>query len=178
MPAHRLYLGLGSNLGDRMANLERAVAMLSAAMRVEALSSIYETEPMYNAAQPRFLNAVVGGRTDLQPGALLSFVKEVEKKMGREPGPPNSPRPLDIDLLLYDDLILAGPDLTLPHPRMAERAFVLAPLAEIAPNAVHPVLEKSVAELWEAVPGKEGVVRWGRFPRKSPLSSSSKTRPR
>ncbi|MBI4329158.1 MAG: 2-amino-4-hydroxy-6-hydroxymethyldihydropteridine diphosphokinase [Chloroflexi bacterium] len=165
-------------MGDRMANLEGAVAMLSAAMRVEALSSIYETEPMYNTAQPRFLNAVVEGRTDLQPGALLSFVKEVERRMGRGPGPRNSPRPLDIDLLLYDDVILTSTDLTLPHPRMVERAFVLAPLAEIAPDAVHPISRKSVAELWEAVLGKEGVERWGRFTRKNPLPSRSRTRPR
>jgi 2-amino-4-hydroxy-6-hydroxymethyldihydropteridine diphosphokinase len=156
---HRVYLGLGSNLGDRLAILQAALARLAAQVTVEAVSSFYDTEPVGYAAQPRFLNAVCRGTTALEPEALLAFVKGIEAALGRQPSARFGPRLIDIDILLYDDLVLDTPTLTLPHPRLAERAFVLRPLAELAPELVHPVLGKSVAALAAAVGGKEGVVR-------------------
>lgn len=153
-----VYLGLGANLGDREANLTEAVRRLrQSGIQVEACSSLYETEPVGYAGQPRFLNAACQAKTDLTPEQLLKAVKDIEREMGRVPSFPNAPRPIDIDMLFYGDLVMDTPDLIIPHPRLAERAFVLTPLAEIAPEVVHPVLKAAVADLLAKVSGREGV---------------------
>ncbi|MDO8531895.1 MAG: 2-amino-4-hydroxy-6-hydroxymethyldihydropteridine diphosphokinase [Dehalococcoidia bacterium] len=156
-PPVEVYLGLGGNLGDRRANLAKAVALLSLNVDVARVSGLYETEPVGYAEQPRFLNAVALVRTTLPPRQLFSFVKGIERAMGREPSFRNAPRLVDIDILLYGDAAMQSPYLTVPHPRMHERAFVLAPLAEIAPEAWHPALLKTVRELLADVSGREGV---------------------
>jgi 2-amino-4-hydroxy-6-hydroxymethyldihydropteridine diphosphokinase len=156
-----VYLGLGSNLGDREANLRAALeAMPALGVSVTGVSPFYETEPVGYLEQERFLNAACSGETSLAPLALLRALKELEAAMGRLPAPRNMPRVIDIDILLYEDLLLATPELEIPHPRMAERAFVLAPLADIAAGVVHPGLGKSVRQLRDAAPGREGVRLW------------------
>ena len=155
----KVYLGMGSNLGDRKGNLDRAVELLSDRVRIEQLSSIYETEPVGSSEQPRFLNAVLEVSTGLGPFQLLSVVKGIEVVLGRVPGRPNAPRPIDIDILFYEDQVIDTPSLTVPHPRPSERAFVLIPLAELAPDLVHPVSGRAIKEL-AAAQGQEGVERW------------------
>ncbi|MBI4236736.1 MAG: 2-amino-4-hydroxy-6-hydroxymethyldihydropteridine diphosphokinase [Chloroflexi bacterium] len=157
-------LGLGANLGDRRANLERALAALREAVTVEVLSSIYETDPVGYANQPPFLNVALRGWTELSPHALLALAKRIEAGMGRIPSFQNAPRPIDIDILLYGYgngglFVMRSPDLVVPHPRMHERAFVLVPLAEIAPDVIHPVLGRTIAALRDAV-GTAGVRWW------------------
>ncbi len=156
-PPVDVYLGLGANLGDRRANLARAVSLLSLNVDVARGSSLSETEPVGYAAQPAFLNAVALVRTTLPPRQLFSFIKGIERAMGRTPSFRNAPRLVDIDILLYGETVVESPELTLPHPRMHERAFVLAPLVEIAPEVWHPVLLKTARELLADVSGREGV---------------------
>lgn len=141
------YLALGTNLGDRPANLRAAVAALPPAVRVTAVSPIYETPPWGFTDQPAFLNMAVRGKTNLPPLALLDFLKTLETDLGRRQSFRWGPRLIDLDILFYADLTLDTPPLTLPHPRLHERAFVLIPLADIAPALVHPVLQKTIAEL-------------------------------
>jgi 2-amino-4-hydroxy-6-hydroxymethyldihydropteridine diphosphokinase len=148
---HTVYMGLGSNIGDRDANLSAALRALAAIVTVERVSSVYDTAPMLYTDQPRFHNLVCQATTSLAPGALLHAVKEIERQLGRTFGPRYGPRVIDIDVLLYDRLILNTSALTIPHPRMAERAFVLAPLAELAPTLKHPVLGEMIAELLRRV---------------------------
>ena len=148
---HTAYLGLGSNLGDRLATLRAALDALAPHSAVHRVSSVYDTAPQLVEDQPRFLNAAVCGTTSLEPLELLYFVKAIETALGRVPAPRYGPRALDIDLLLVDDLVLDRPELTLPHPRLVERAFALVPLAEIAPTLRHPVLDRTIAELAGAV---------------------------
>jgi 2-amino-4-hydroxy-6-hydroxymethyldihydropteridine diphosphokinase len=114
---------------------------------ISAVSRLYETGPAYVLNQPVFLNIVVEGETELSPGDLLVYLKQLEKKMGREKTLRYGPRKIDLDIVFYDDLVLDIPGLTIPHPRMHERGFVLRPLADIAPAIVHPILKRSVAEL-------------------------------
>jgi 2-amino-4-hydroxy-6-hydroxymethyldihydropteridine diphosphokinase len=158
-----VYLGLGSNLGDRIANLKSAVERLSEKVTIKKISSVYETEPLYNTEQPMFLNAVVRGITTLESLKLLGFVKGIERDLGRQPGFCNAPRIIDIDILFYGERVIQREELTIPHPRIAERAFVLMPLAEIAPKLVHPQLKKTVKKLLAEVNGKEGVRKIGKL---------------
>jgi len=145
------YLSLGSNMGDRRHNLESALDVLAWEISIKALSSIYDTKPVGNTLQPRFLNRVFEATTSLAPPDLLTFIKNIEKTMGREPGPVNSPRPVDIDILFYGNQVIELPGLIIPHPRLAERAFVLVPMAEIAPGFVHPVTGKTIRQMLQAL---------------------------
>ena len=149
----RVYLGLGSNLGDRQHNLARAVELLAEKVSIEKLSSLYETEPIGYREQPWFLNAVCEATTSLTPEELLILAKEIEVALGRLPSFSNAPRPMDIDILFYGNEIIHSTQLTIPHPRLEERAFVLLPLAEIAPDLVHPVSRRKVKEMVEKVEG-------------------------
>ena len=145
-----VYLGLGSNLGDRRRNLEAALEALRAhpQIAVSAVSSFLETDPVGGPpGQGKFLNAAAGIETDLSPETLLEELKRVERALGRTPGPRWGPREIDLDILLYSDTILETGTLVIPHPRMRERRFVLAPLAEIAPTARDPVTGLSVRDL-------------------------------
>ncbi len=157
-----VYLGLGSNLGNRQKNLDLALDLLSQRMQIKKVSSVYETDPVGNTDQPRFLNLVCQVNTLLAPKELLTLAKGIELKLGRVPSKePNTPRTIDIDILLYGEKIMKLKKLTLPHPRLTERAFVLVPLAEIAPDAVHPVSGKTARELLDEVTEKQGVFKWG-----------------
>jgi 2-amino-4-hydroxy-6-hydroxymethyldihydropteridine diphosphokinase len=157
---HRVYLGLGSNLGDRRARLRWALDALRASVAVERVSSLYDTAPLVVTDQPRFYNIACVGRTALAPLPLLRALKAIEREAGRVDGPRYGPRPLDIDILFYDDLALTLPDLTIPHPGIPARAFVLAPLAEIAPELRHPTLGVPIAVLLGGV-DRAGVERLG-----------------
>jgi len=154
------YLGLGSNLGDRKQNLAKALELLSPETTVEKLSSIYETEPVGYQPQPLFLNAVCRISTELNPRQLLRLANKIEAKLGRMPSFPNAPRPIDIDILLYDNEVFGSKELTVPHPRLAERAFVLVPLVEIAPDLVHPGSGKTIKKLLDNLGTVAGVRQW------------------
>ena len=156
-----VYFGLGSNLGDRQYNLDRALDFLSQRLRVEKVSSVYDTEPLGNTNQPRFLNRVCQVSTGLEPLALLTLIKGIESKMGRLPHTSNLPRLIDIDILFYGDQVIETPKRVIPHPRLTERAFVLIPLAEIAPDLVHPVTGKTINELMKSEIDVQGVFKWG-----------------
>ncbi|MDP6102231.1 MAG: 2-amino-4-hydroxy-6-hydroxymethyldihydropteridine diphosphokinase [Dehalococcoidia bacterium] len=149
------YLGLGSNLGDREDNLRRAVSFLLQEVSFTAMSSVYETEPWGYASQPIFLNLVCAVETHLSPQELLELTQGIERELGRVPTFRSGPRTMDVDILLYGDEVIETPDLHIPHPRFWERAFVLMPLAEIAPDLVHPALGKSISELLWEIPGQE-----------------------
>ena len=156
----RVHLSLGSNLGDRAANLRAAIQALAATdrIRVTAESAWYVTEPVGNASQPSFLNAAVEIETDLEPLELLKTVKTIEQRLGRRPSERWGPRAIDIDIVLWGDRVMAGDELTLPHKEFRRRAFVLVPLAEIAPDAVDPVSGMTVVQL-QARPEARGTVR-------------------
>ncbi len=155
----RVYLGLGTNLGDRRHNLSMAVELLREQVCLSDLSSVYETEPAYVTEQPRFFNMVCRGYTALRPYDLLSFVKNLEQRIGRQPGQRFGPRLIDIDILFYDDIIINVPELVVPHPRFAERAFVLVPLSEIAGEFIPPGLTMPVAQLLSSSVAHGGIVR-------------------
>jgi 2-amino-4-hydroxy-6-hydroxymethyldihydropteridine diphosphokinase len=152
------YLGLGSNLGDRQSNLASALRRLQPLVRVEAVSSLYETKAVGPIEQPDFLNAAARVVTGLQPVALLRHVKAVEREIGRRLGEPQGPRPIDIDILLYGTEIVDVGELQVPHPRMTERAFVLIPLADIANGVKHPVAGQAIEALMKSV-DSEGVTK-------------------
>ncbi len=153
MQSKTVYIALGSNLGDRRTNLIDAISQLRQKVSVKQISSVYETEPAYVTDQPRFYNMVLRGMTDLIPAELLRFLKNIERRMGRERTLRYGPRPIDLDILVYGDLQLETPELTIPHPRIAERAFVLAPFAEIAPDLILPGQTKGIAGLQKQLDG-------------------------
>ncbi len=147
-----IALSLGSNTGDRLASLKNAVEALAPYIEITAKSKIYETPPAYVSDQPAFLNAAVIGTTKLEPLALLWFLKDIESEIGRLPTFRYGPRVIDIDIVFYGDTILETPELTLPHPRLAERDFVLRPLSDIAAAWKHPQSGKTVAEMLALLP--------------------------
>lgn len=155
------YLSLGSNLGDRAANLQRALHDLGVLGRVTKISSFYETEPVEFTAQPLFLNCAAEIETFREPQELLAGILAIERSLGRvrEESQPKGPRVLDIDILIYGDRVLESLDLTIPHPAMHLRRFVLEPLAEIAGEVRHPALHCTVGELRERLPEGQGIRR-------------------
>lgn len=152
------YLALGSNLGDRENNLARAAEELASAdLRVVRSSSVYETEPKYVRDQPWFLNQVIEIETSLFPRQLLAHAKKVERRLGRQFTTPNGPRAIDIDVLLFAQVVMHSAELQIPHPRLPERRFVLEPLAELVPQMRHPATARTVSEMLAEV--KEQSVR-------------------
>jgi len=156
-----VYLSLGSNVGDREGNLRAAIEQLRELGDVNAVSAFYETEPVELANQPWFLNCAVALETERMPRQLLAVVLGIERALGRNRAktPPKGPRTLDIDILLFGNSVIEMPGLRVPHPAMAERRFVLEPLAEIAPDVRHPVLKRTMRELRDALPGGKPAVR-------------------
>jgi 2-amino-4-hydroxy-6-hydroxymethyldihydropteridine diphosphokinase len=153
------YLSLGSNLGDRGANLRAAIAHLNDFGTVVGISSFYETQPVEVSGQPWFLNCVVALETDFSPQELIARTLRMETMMGRLRMSEKSPRKIDIDIILFEDFVVDEANLKIPHPGMARRRFVLEPLAEIAPDAIHPALGKSVSELLSELPEGQMVRR-------------------
>jgi 2-amino-4-hydroxy-6-hydroxymethyldihydropteridine diphosphokinase len=157
---HIVYLALGTNLGDRPANLQAAIAALPPAVTVMKRSPVYETQPWGVTDQPAFLNMVLSGKTCLDPLVLLARLKLLETRLGRQPSVRYGPRKIDIDLLFYDDMLLNSPELTIPHPGLHERAFVLVPLADLAAELIHPVFRKTIRQLLGEL-DTTGVQRYG-----------------
>ena len=170
MPGKVVYIALGSNLGDRAATLARAIeSMNSADIRVTRQSSLYLTEPVDAPGQAYFLNAALEAKTSLLPLQLLHALMKIEHDLGRRRIAPHGPRTIDLDILFYGSSVIRGPELQVPHPRLAERRFVLVPLAEIAPEFRHPVLRKTIAELLSESPDRSEVRLWH-----APVSAKAK----
>lgn len=146
-----ICLSLGSNLNNRAANLREAIARLGRRLDITAVSPVYETEPWGDLDQPPFLNACIAATTTLEPRDVLHLAKSIEREMGRQPSHKWGPRLIDIDILFYDDLVMDEGDLIIPHPRIAERAFVLAPLADLAPDHRHPRTGDTVRQMLDRV---------------------------
>jgi len=160
----KIGLSLGTNLGDRVDNLRRAVDALSSIVTLGPLSSLYQTAPLYVTDQPAYLNMAALAESDLSPQALLEMAKELETRLGRQPSRRYGPRLIDIDLLFVGDQMMETPRLTLPHPRLSERRFVLVPLTEIDPFWLHPQSRRSAAQMLAALPIEPGdVVLYGRL---------------
>jgi 2-amino-4-hydroxy-6-hydroxymethyldihydropteridine diphosphokinase len=162
-----VYLSLGSNVGDREAQLRTAQARMSTVGRVVAASSFYETEPVEFRRQPWFLNCAIAIETGNTPQQLMSAILRIETEMGRRRIQKKGPRSIDIDILLFADTVMESKELTIPHPAMQQRRFVLEPLAEIAPQALHPVFKKTIRELLDALPE-------GQIVKSAPRSSMAK----
>jgi len=155
-----VYLCLGSNMGNRQRNLDQAIDLLSKRLKMGLVSSIYDTEPVGNTDQARFLNLVCQVFTRLAPEDLLQLAKGIELKLGRPLNTTNAPRPIDIDILFYGDQTFKSKELEIPHPRLTERAFVLVPLDEIAPELIHPENGKTVRQLLQDATETQGVLKW------------------
>ena len=147
----RVAIALGSNLGDRRRLLEQATAALVGVVDDLRVSTFHETDPVGVGPQPRFLNAAAVGTTSLEPADLLTVMLEIERRLGRERPHTGAPRTVDLDLILYGDVVLDEADVTVPHPRFRDRRFVLVPLAEIAADWIDPVSGKSIRELRDAL---------------------------
>ena len=152
-----VYLCLGSNLSDRLNHLSQAIDLIAKQVKVLRSSPIYETEPESVPNQGKFLNMVVEAQTTLPPIELLQFLKGIEQELGRGTGSSVEPRPIDIDILFYDDLTVSTEALTIPHPRLSQRAFVLVPLNDLVPKLKHPVTAETVAEMLSALDNIRGV---------------------
>lgn len=161
--SHTAFIALGSNLGDRHRNLRGAIARIAELGEVVRVSSWYETEPVEVTNQPWFVNAALELHTDLEALALMRGLLKTEQAMGRQRQVPKGPRTIDLDLLLFDDEVINTPELTLPHPAMHQRRFVLAPLAEIAPGVTHPVFAKPASTLLETLTDTSEVRRVSSF---------------
>jgi 2-amino-4-hydroxy-6-hydroxymethyldihydropteridine diphosphokinase len=157
---HTVYIALGTNLGDRLANLRAAIKALPPEITVLTESHIYETPPWGYEDQPAFLNMVVKAETELEPEPLLKYLKQLEIELGREHNVRWGPRLIDLDILFYDNLVLDSPPLAIPHPRLHERAFVLVPLADVAPDLIHPLLQRSIRDLLAEL-NTEGIFHFG-----------------
>ena len=153
-----VFLGLGSNIGDKEEHIRKALTSLSHICNVRRTSHLYLTEPVGYTEQDWFLNCVVEVETDVDPKKLLSSIKSIERKLGRTKTVKKGPRIIDIDILLYEDHIIKTKDLVIPHPLMHERLFVLQPMMDINPDFVHPVLKKSIRELYEDHPWAKKVM--------------------
>jgi 2-amino-4-hydroxy-6-hydroxymethyldihydropteridine diphosphokinase len=161
IPLKRVYLSLGSNLGDGAAQLRQALAMLpGAGVRVTGVSSFYKTQPVDFRPQPWFVNCVAKAATDLMPLNLLKRLKAIERALGRRPGGiPKGPRAIDIDILLYENAVVRSRGLTIPHERLGERRFMLVPLSEIAPEVRHPLTSLTIREMLAGTPDRSQVFR-------------------
>ncbi len=147
-----VFIGIGSNLGKREENCKSAISLLEKnSIEITKRSSMIETEPWGITDQPKFINMAIEAKTDLEPNELLELLKKTESETGRQPGIRWGPRAIDLDILFYDDLIFKTDELEIPHPGIAEREFVLKPLAEIAPDKVHPALKKRIRELLDNI---------------------------
>ena len=151
----KIFLALGSNIGDKKANIDRAIELLKKKIKDISVSSYYLTKPVGYLKQENFINVAIVGQTLLSPQELLEFIREVEENLGRVKRFKNGPREIDIDILFYDDLILKENSLTIPHPGIAERDFVLKPLLDLDARLIHPVLHISIEKLYKKILPKD-----------------------
>jgi 2-amino-4-hydroxy-6-hydroxymethyldihydropteridine diphosphokinase len=156
-----VFIGIGSNLGDRQANIISAVKTLSHHAKIKQTSSLFETAPEGFINQPDFLNCVVSIETDVKPMPLLRLLRKTEKGLGRQESFRNAPRPIDLDILFYGDQLINQKGMEIPHPRLHERAFVLVPMVQIAPQFVHPALHKTMQQLLSELAKGKRVEKWG-----------------
>jgi len=159
MKMHRVFIGIGSNLGDKIGNCRKALREIAGFAEIVKISSLYETEPVGKEDQPNFINCVVEINTDLSPHELLTHLKSIEDKLARVRGEKWGPRTIDLDIIFYDDLVMKDDDLIIPHPRAHLRRFVLEPICEIAPDFINPALEISTLELLEKLGDSKVVIK-------------------